>query len=222
MKFLMILLLVVSCSCSKGTGKKEEVKQQEAAIPIPPDQIVPPLESIKALDRKIESYKTGANLTPADLEANRKLKQEIIRGTFDINELCKRAMDLHWVPMSEKERKNFVELMTNLLERKAIFSKEQVRGEGKAYRVDYLNQTFLDPEKKTARVRTKVTVPSQKIDLNIHYEMKLTPYGWQIYDVIVDDASLVENYKFQFDTIIKKHGRTELEGRMKKKLAEME
>lgn len=226
MKRLLILLLMAALACSHSKAPEKQdggvLSAPEVRVPLTPDQIIPPLEAIKALDQKIESYKTGSQLTPADIEANKKLKADIIRGTFDIRELCKLSMDVHWEPMTEAERNNFVELMTNLLEKKAIFSKEQVRGEGKAYNVAYLSQEFLNQAKDRALVKTKVTVPSQKIELNIHYAMKLTPYGWQIYDVIVDDASLVENYKFQFDTIINKHGRPELEDRMRKKLQEME
>jgi phospholipid transport system substrate-binding protein len=43
-----------------------------------------------------------------------------------------------------------------------------------------------------------------------------------VYDVIVDDASLVDNYRYQFDTIITKSGYPELVQRMKKKLTELQ
>jgi ABC-type transporter MlaC component len=39
--------------------------------------------------------------------------------------------------------------------------------------------------------------------------------------VIVDDASLVDNYRYQFDSIITKNGYPELVNRMQKKLAEL-
>lgn len=196
-----------------------EVSEPEA---VPPEKILNPLDSIKELDKKIEAYKTGSNLTPEETEANHRLKQEIIRGTFNIYELCRLALDVHWQTMTPAERKNFVDLMTNLLEKKAVFSKEQVKGDEKPYRISYGQEKFLDPEKKRAMVVTRLDIPSEKIDLDINYELELAPSGWRIYDVIVDDASLVENYKFQFDTIISKHSLAELESRMRKKLEEME
>ena len=112
--------------------------------------------------------------------------------------------------------------MTALLERKAIFSKEQIKGDSKPYKINYKGEKFLDEQKKNATVTTELNVPSEKINLGIKYNLTSTPTGWRIYDVIVDDASLVENYKFQFDTIIKKNGFNDLKDRMVKKLKEME
>ncbi len=42
--------------------------------------------------------------------------------------------------------------------------------------------------------------------------------GWKIYDVIVDDASLLDNYRYQFDSIIRKGGYADLIRRMESKL----
>ena len=41
---------------------------------------------------------------------------------------------------------------------------------------------------------------------------------WRIYDVIVDDASLLDNYRYQFDAIIRKGGYADLIRRMESKL----
>jgi len=190
--------------------------------PATPAQNLGPLEAIKELDRKVDSYKSGANLSPEEVEANRKLKQEVIRGTFDIAELCKRALDVNWEPLNEQQRSDFIQLMTSLLEKKAILSKEQVKGTDKPYKIVYRSEQYLNPEKTNAQVATKLFVPSEKIDLDINYKLALTEKGWHIFDVIVDNASLVENYKFQFDTIIKKSGYPELISRMEKKLKDME
>ncbi len=225
--FLVLLLMITSCSSSKSTP--EEIKQSAPVVVTPVevpviDEAVAnlgPLESIKELDRKIESYKTGTALTAEEIEANRVLKQSIIRGTFDLYELCRLALSVHWDQIDEKQRTYFADLMNRLLEKKALFSKEQVKGDSKGYKVTYKSEQFLDAEKKTSLVQTKVVVPQEKVDLNINYKLIRNDRGWNIYDVIVDEASLVENYKFQFDTIIKKYGYQDLINRMEKKLAEM-
>ncbi|MBI2338802.1 MAG: ABC transporter substrate-binding protein [Deltaproteobacteria bacterium] len=237
----MRLILAVALSvCLTGCPvKKEEEKQAAAPAPpavflspvaeatpaaesIPSSQVLGPMESIKELDRKIESYRTGSNLTQEEVEANRKLKQEIIRGTFDLYELCKLALDIHWNEIADKDQRYFTDLMTSLLEKKAIFSKEQVKGEEKGYKVVYKQEKFIDAEKKKSQVSTKILVPSKKVDLDLNYKLTLAPAGWKIFDVIVDDASLVENYKFQFDAIIRKNGYPELVKRMENKLKEMD
>lgn len=221
-------LLATACKERGGPGQMPPqptpppVSEEKAVQFEPAPSNLGPLDSIKELDRKVESYKTGPNITPEDLEANKKLKQQIIRGTFDIFELCKLALDVHWNEISADQQISFSNLMTSLLEKKAILSKEQVKGSSKPYRIVYKEEKFLNPEKSQAVVATKLFVPSEKIDLNINYKLLLSSRGWQIFDVIVDDASLVENYKFQFDTIIRKYGFPELVSRMEKKLKEMD
>jgi phospholipid transport system substrate-binding protein len=237
MRIILLLMLALSfslqsCTKSKDSSKSEtktntDVKaNNEIQIPTDKSPLVinnlGPLESIKDLDRRIEAYKSGSALTKEDIEFNKKLKEEIIQGTFDLYELCRLALDIHWNSIDETQRKYFSDLMTRLLERKAIFSKEQVKSPGKPYKVNYLKEEYLDATKNTSLVKTKVVVPTEKVDLNINYKLIKNSRGWNIFDVIVDEASLVENYKFQFDTIIKKYGYQELVSRMEKKLKEME
>jgi len=181
-----------------------------------------PTTAIMTLEKQLDSYKVGETLTPKEETHNRTLKEEIIRGTFDIGELSKEAMGKHWAELSEAQQTEFVELMTQLLLNKAIFSKEQSQTRNKPYTVQYIKETFLDDSKMLARVYTIVTVPQEKVSLNLSYKLTYTGTLWKIYDVIVDDASLVKNYEYQFHAIITKFGYPELLRRMQVKLAEIE
>ncbi|MBX7149676.1 ABC transporter substrate-binding protein [bacterium] len=226
--FLIGMALIVSfTSC-----KKEKTTSTQPVVtppaPVAEAPLVPgpsinftPMEAIKDLDKKVDGYKTGTNLSNEDIQANQKLKTQIIRGTFDLRELSILALDKHWNTLSDKDRNHFVELMVQLLEKKAIFSKEHVKGNDKSYKISYLSEEFLDPEKTKSQVVTRIAVPSEKVDLQIKYKLRHSSHGWQIFDVIVDDASLVDNYKFQFDTIITKYGFPDLITRMETKLKEM-
>ena len=108
---------------------------------------------------------------------------------------------------------------------KALFSKEQSAAkskEGGKYFVVYRGEKFEDPAKSRALVRTKVVVPSENVDISLNYKVKKAGSEWKIYDIIVDEASLIENYKYQFDSIIKKHGYGDLVRRMQAKLERLE
>ena len=241
MKFVGILLLVVMAACSgtetksaKETGSSATETEETKPIDPPvqalieyepkvlkPEEIVAPLQAIKDLDKKVESYHLGKNLTPEKVKQNSELKRDIIRGTFDIRELCRLSLGGHWKEINKKQQSHFVELMTTLLETKAIFSKEQLRGDNKLYKISYNKEKFDDKEKTKSTVYTVMNVPKEKMKLDITYKLLLTPYGWKIYDVIVDDASLLANYKFQFHRIITKNGFNDLMGRMEKKLKDI-
>lgn len=185
-----------------------------------------PSRAIQDLDDMLDDFivkKKGEKLTPKEETHNRDLKQKIIHGTFDIRELAKRSLGKHWGNRTEEERDHFVEVLTNLLEEKALFSKEQSAAkskEGGKYFVVYRGHRYKDGTKTHAFVRTKVVIPAENIDIELNYRLKKSSNDWMIYDIIVDEASLVNNYRYQFNSIITKHGYKDLIRRMETKLDE--
>lgn len=183
-----------------------------------------PTRAIQDLDSKLDDYKTGPNLTEADKAYNKKLKQEILYGTFDVKELSRLALEKHWLPRTYGERQDFVDLMTKLLENKAILSKEQGQKKSKSqrvYQIRYLGDKYLNKKKTRALARSSVYVKSEDITVKLDYKLRKKDGNWKIYDVILDGASLVDNYRYQFDRIITKHDYEELVSRMQKKLDEI-
>ncbi|MBU4484695.1 ABC transporter substrate-binding protein [bacterium] len=178
-----------------------------------------PTRAIQGVDDMLDDYKTG-ELTEADREHNRKLKKGILNGTFDIKELSKLALDKHWNEISGKQQIEFVELLTSLLEEKAVFSKEQIKG-GDTYHVSYLGDTFFKDNTR-ALTKTAVAIKTENISIGLNYKLKKEGDDWKVYDVIVDEASLLDNYRFQFDSIILKHGYNELVHKMKTKLIQIQ
>lgn len=168
-------------------------------------------------------YRVGKTLTAKDQEFNRQLKAQILRGTFNLRELAKLALAKHWDQRNSKEQNHFVELLTQLLEERSVFAKEkaQEKGETKSYVIDYKKEKYLNSEKTQASVFTRIRLKKHRIDVALDYKLKKTPEGkWQIYDVIMDDASLVANYRASFEKIIEKNGYPELIKRMENKLKE--
>jgi phospholipid transport system substrate-binding protein len=186
-----------------------------------------PTRAIQDLDDMLDDFRIapkGGNLSATDEEHNRQIKQRIIHGTFDIRELSKQSLASHWTKRTPEEQDQFVKLLTDLLEEKALFSKEQSAARSKSggkYFVVYRGHRFENKDNSRAFVRTKVVVPSENIDIILNYRLRKVDGSWKIYDVIVDEASLVDNYRYQFDSIIKKHGYADLVRRMSEKLAKI-
>jgi phospholipid transport system substrate-binding protein len=186
-----------------------------------------PTRAIQDLDDTLDDFKVapkGGKLSASDEEHNRKIKKKIIHGTFDIRELSQLSLGRHWSKRTPAEQDEFVNLLTSLLEEKALFSKEQSAAKSKSggkYFVKYGGHKFTKKDKSKAYVRTKVVVPSENIAITLNYRLKKQNGQWKIYDIIVDEASLVDNYKYQFDKIIRKDGYSELTSRMNRKLAEI-
>lgn len=220
MKQKIFLSILFSFLFSFGLGQGAEAVKSLKGEP------GSPMEAIQKLDTLLNSYIINAK-DEKDLQYNQELKKKIVNGTFDVRELCRLALDKHWQTRSEKERVAFVDLMTRLLERKAIFSKEQnlgadgSKGKGK-YAVVYTESRFLDPRKTKALVLSYIDIPSEALKVELDYKLKQAGTEWKIYDVIVDGASLLNNYRYQFDKIISTDGYDDLLRRMQSKLAELE
>lgn len=227
---LLFLLSTSSAMAQTGGGKDNTLKRPSPASSEtgggltrkgPEAPAGSPTRAIQDLESKMEQYKTGSNLSQEELARNAQIKKEALNGTFDLRELCRLALDKHWGGRSSEEQNSFVNLMSQLLEKKAIFSKEQSQTQGKKFTIRYASESFLDPSKTRAKVQTKIEIPKEASTVSIDYKLVKSKGEWKIFDIIVDDASLVENYKYQFNSIITKHGYSELISRMRKKLSEI-
>lgn len=252
-KILMIMALVfivVACG-KKGPEAPVETPAAapttaapaEPAAPTPPAETKPfvippsakkqakyfpegtPSRAIQDLDDMLDSYVLDPQ-TPEQKQYNEDLKRAVIKGTFDIRELCRLALDKHWNERAATEQDSFVDLMIRLLERKAIFSKEQGQKKNKksknVYSVTYEGHKFTNPDQTNSLAMSLVHIPSESLKIELNYKLKKDGNSWKIYDVIVDGASLLDNYKYQFDKIIAKEGYPNLILRMESKLKELE
>ncbi|HSA58996.1 MAG TPA: ABC transporter substrate-binding protein [bacterium] len=188
-----------------------------------------PSRAIQDLDDMLDSYVLDPQ-TAEQRQYNEDLKRTVIKGTFDIRELCRLALDKHWGERTPQEQDAFVDLMIRLLEKKAIFSKEQGQKKAKksknVYSVTYEGHKFTNPNELNALAMSLVHIPSESLKIELNYKLKKdggsAGGGWKIYDVIVDGASLLDNYKYQFDKIIAKEGYPNLVHRMESKLKELQ
>lgn len=210
--------MMISCSPEKNSS----VSFVEEAGLEPPQEVLrknlTPMESIKDLDKQVEAYHLGQNLTKAQTGENAQLKRRIIEGTFDIQELTRLSLGRHWDEIDAGQRNHVVSLMTKLLEKKAIFSKEQLHGDNKYYQIQYKKEVYDQDDPHRATVHSKMIILRRKIDADLTYKLVQKDQVWKIFDVIVDDASLLTNYKLQFDRIIEKGGIQDLIARMEAKL----
>jgi phospholipid transport system substrate-binding protein len=179
-----------------------------------------PTWEIQDMERRLMIFNTGKELSPAQQEKNQQIKRDVMRGVFDLRELSRLALDKHWNNISSDQQNQFVDILSDLLENQAVFSKEQKKTQGKSYLIAYKGDQFLDG-KSRARTTTQVFIPKESVTVDIQYMLRQNGNRWKVFDVIVDDASLVDNYRFQFNKIIEKHGYPELVHRMQEKLNEL-
>lgn len=166
-------------------------------------------EAIKGtIDEVIRSLQDKELKKPERHDERRKLLEKIIGERFSYDEMAKRTLAAQWTKLSDSERQEFVELFKGLLSRTYAEKIESYQGEP----IQYVNERLQDGY---AEVRTKVI--QGKAEIPLDYRMLNRGGAWQVYDVVVDGVSLVNNYRGQFAKIIQSSGYPDLVERLRKK-----
>jgi phospholipid transport system substrate-binding protein len=128
---------------------------------------------------------------------------------FDVEETARRALGRHWQARTPEERREFVDLFAELLERTYISKIDFYGGE----RLQYTGESI---EGDKAIVRAKV-VTKQGTEVPVEARLQQRGDRWLMYDVLIENISLVGNYRAQFDQIIRTSSYQDLVRRLKDK-----
>jgi phospholipid transport system substrate-binding protein len=141
-------------------------------------------------------------------ERRQKLK-EVLYQRFDFTEMARRSLGSEWRRRTPEEQKEFVRLFTDLLERAYLDKIESYSGEKVLYLKDREDGNY-------AEVETKI-VDKTGQEYSLDYRLHKVNGDWKVYDVIVEDVSLVGNYRSQFSRVLAKSSFDELLKTMKEK-----
>jgi phospholipid transport system substrate-binding protein len=141
-------------------------------------------------------------------ERRQKLK-EVIYQRFDFTEMARRSLGSEWRRRSPEEQREFVQLFTDLLEEAYLEQIEAYRGE----KVQYLKEREDD---NYAEVETRI-VDNKGQEFSFDYRLHNVNGDWKVYDVIIEDISLVNNYRSQFNRVLARSSFGELLKTMKEK-----
>jgi len=139
------------------------------------------------------------------------LAREAILPRFDFNEMAKRSLGSHWRRLTAEEQLKFVSVFSQFLEKIYITRIDAFNEEKFIYTGEQVDQDY-------ARVDSKVRIPTGK-EYSIRYKLHLVANDWKIYDVVVENISIVNNYRAQFSRIIDQSSYKQLVYRMEQKLA---
>ena len=113
---------------------------------------------------------------------------------FDFVELSKRTLGLGWNRFSLDQRKEFVTLYKDILQN-TYFDRITAYTDEK---VEFTNTVPLGAN--TVEVRSEVIAQSGRIP--IYYRAMNENGQWKVYDVVIEGASLISNYRSPFREIL--------------------
>jgi phospholipid transport system substrate-binding protein len=135
--------------------------------------------------------------------------RKIAHEAFDVAETAQRVLARHWQARTPAEREEFTQLFADLLERTYIARMDEYGGE----RIRYLSESI---DGSLASVRARIVTRNGN-EVAVESRMNLRGDRWLIYDILIENVSLVANYRSQFDRIVRSSSYDELVRRLKTK-----
>jgi len=170
-----------------------------------------PLDLVRTtVDRAIQILK-DPKLSSRDKKNERVDRlREALDAIFDYEEMAKRALGYHWRQRTRAEQEEFVKLFREFLQRVysdkiGLYGGEQVR----------FGREVMDDE--FAQVESTIIQPKGE-EIAVVYKLRQVNGQWKVYDAIVENISIVNNYRSQFDRVISSSSYEELVKRLREKV----
>ena len=171
---------------------------------------VPMTTAEASVNRVLDVLRDSRLKSPAATEAKTEKLRVIYKDMFDEIEFSKRTLTRNWSKFSPAERVEFVNLFEQLLEKSYIDKILDYSNE----KVDFYKENMTS--NNTAEIQTKIVTSSKEIP--IFYRVTLKDGKWKVYDVVVENVSLVQNYRTQFNDILAKDTPAQLLDILRKKV----
>lgn len=128
--------------------------------------------------------------------------RELIEQRYDMNVIIRRAIGRNWGLMKTDEQERVVDLI------KQLIVKSYVEGlKGKARPAVSFEPTIHVSDK---RLEIPSTVVIDDKSVHVLYRLGRLQSGWEIYDIVAENISVVSNYRQQFDDHFRKGTGAEL------------
>jgi phospholipid transport system substrate-binding protein len=170
-----------------------------------------PLEAVKInADKVLDVLRDPKLKAPSAKEMKKDKLRTIYVTMFDEVELSRRSMGMNWNKLNAAQRQEFVKLFEQVLE-KAYADRILAYTNEK---IEFSKEAIISSN--LAEVRTKVITASKEIPIN--YRVILKDGAWRVYDVVIENVSLVQNYRTQFNDILAKNSPEQLLEILRKKV----
>jgi phospholipid transport system substrate-binding protein len=179
-----------------------------AALPV---SAGPPLDQIQTNVNKVLDVLRDPKLKAESAKKIKKEKLETIyEQMFDEGELSRRTLGGNWNKLNTPQQQEFTQLYRQVLEKAYI---DRI--------LSYTNEKIVFGKENMlasnqAEIQTKVITASKEIP--IFYRVIQKNGVWKVYDVVVENISLVQNYRSQFNDLLSKNTPAQLLEILRKKV----
>lgn len=119
-----------------------------------------------------------------------------VHEVFDFSEFSARTVGKNWPSFSDAQKERFDKAFANLLLVTYLDKIQGYNGEKIAY-----SGEVLSTKGDRAEIQTIVTLSDGK-PVPVAYRMMLKNDKWVVYDVLIENVSLIKNYRSQFQDVL--------------------
>jgi phospholipid transport system substrate-binding protein len=171
----------------------------------------PPMDAVRMnADKVLDVLRDPKLKAPSAKEMKKDKLRAIYVSMFDEVELSRRSLGMNWNKLNAAQRQEFVKLFEQVLEKAYADRILSYTNE----KIEYTKESMVSGN--TAEVRTKVITASKEIPIT--YKVILKDGAWKVYDVTIENVSLVQNYRTQFNDILAKNTPEQLIEILRKKV----
>jgi phospholipid transport system substrate-binding protein len=192
---ICLFLVLLSIICGVGMAG--------AAIPGPTEQLR------GTIDRIIETLRDKS--LPRDELLSR--VSVLVRSKFDFWAMSQRTLAVNWNRATPEQRQRFVALFSQLLE-----DTYRERIGSYTYQNEYVKYVSEKVEGTRGEVHTFVVANNE---IPVTYRVRLKGQEWLVYDVVVEEVSLISNYRSTYNEIVRREGMDGLLKRMEQRIREL-
>ena len=153
-----------------------------------------------------------------ETEEAKAAREKIVKAigeVFDFEEFSRRSLARHWYRLSQAQQQEFIGLFKRLLEQTYM---DRITKSDDA-EVRYLREIQLSEDK----VEVQTEVVANSTETPIFYRLYATEKkAWRVYDVLIENVSLVRNYRSQFDQLMTRGSAEAMLKRLRKKVLQKE
>lgn len=168
-----------------------------------------------AVDNILSTIRNPEYANPATRGPLKQRIEKDIYNIFDFGEFSSRTVGPRWKTFSPETKKSFADAFANLMFNTYLSKVTGYNGE----KVDWLGE-LVSKDGKQVEVRTSIAMKDGK-KIPVNYRMLDKNGSWRVYDVIIENISLVKNYRTQFQSILNSASPEELIGKINDKAREV-
>ncbi len=166
-----------------------------AQTDLPPDALVR-----KITDEVLAAVKVDKDLQAGDVKKALALAEQKVLPYVDFGESTRLAVGRPWAKATPAQREQLTREFRTMLVR--IYSNSVDGYRGQTMRVMPVR---MEPGATEVSVRNQYLRPGRP-PVPVEYAMRRTAEGWKIYDIVVENVSLVLTYRAEFQRIIDDSG----------------